>query len=112
MIVFIFRVFYLARARQGRLADKADSRKMGSEQRKSKRQVLTCASSIVSLDRKRTVSCRLGDISATGAKIFVQNPHEVPEDFVLMLSERGKVMRLCHVIYRDEKQIGVAFRSR
>ena len=85
---------------------------MSSENRKSKRQLLTCASSIVTLDRKQTFGCRLGDISATGAKIFVQNPEEVPEDFVLMLSERGKVMRLCHVIYRGEKQIGVAFRAR
>lgn len=74
--------------------------------------MLNCESSIVSLDRKQTFGCRLGDISATGAKIFVQNPEEVPEDFVLMLSERGKVMRLCHVIYRGEKQIGVAFRAR
>lgn len=85
---------------------------MSSEQRKSKRQLLTCDSSIVTLDRKRTFGCRLGDISATGAKIFVDKPGELPDDFVLMLSERGKVMRLCHVIHRGEKQIGVAFRAR
>jgi hypothetical protein len=85
---------------------------MSSEKRKSKRQMLTCESSILSLDRKQTIGCRLRDISATGAKILVENSDEVPEDFVLMLSERGKVLRLCHVVYRGKKQVGVAFRPR
>lgn len=85
---------------------------MSSEKRKSKRQQLTCASSIVTLDRKQKFDCHLGDISATGAKIFVAQPEKLPDDFVLMLSERGKVMRLCHIVHRGEKQIGVVFRAR
>mgnify|MGYP001007969618 CR=1 FL=1 len=74
--------------------------------------MLNCPSSIVTLDRKQTFGCRLGDISATGAKIFVDQPEKLPDDFVLMLSERGKVMRLCRVIHRGEKHIGVAFRAK
>jgi hypothetical protein len=85
---------------------------MSTDKRKSKRQPLTCRSSIVSLDRKQTFGCRLGDISATGARIFVEKPEELPDDFVLILSERGKVMRLCRVVRRGEKQVGVTFRPR
>ncbi len=84
---------------------------MVSEKRKNKRQTLTYDSSIVLLGDKTKLECRLGDISSTGARIYVDKPKELPDDFVLMLSERGKVMRLCHVVRRDKKHVGVVFRS-
>jgi len=84
---------------------------MGSELRQSKRQRLTCGSTAVSLDGKTRHACRLADISATGARLLVDDAQTLPDRFALMLSERGKVLRFCRVVWRKKKQIGVAFRT-
>jgi hypothetical protein len=53
--------------------------------------------------------CALADISTHGARIEVMDGAKVPEKFVLFFSLRGKPRRACHVVWRKERQIGVAF---
>jgi len=48
------------------------------------------------------VNCIICDISATGAKLTI-GPHEVPDEFVLVLRRR------CRVIRREDGQVGVKF---
>jgi len=48
------------------------------------------------------------NISDTGAMLNVTNPVEVPEQFTLALPADGQHMS-CHVVWRREKRIGVAF---
>lgn len=52
--------------------------------------------------RLPTVNCIICDISATGAKLTV-GPHEVPDEFILVLRRR------CRVVRRTEGQLGVKF---
>jgi hypothetical protein len=49
-----------------------------------------------------STNCIICDISATGAKLTV-GPHEVPDEFMLVLKRR------CRVIRRSDGQIGVKF---
>jgi hypothetical protein len=53
--------------------------------------------------------CSMSDVSHTGARIDVDAGDEVPDRFVLLLSESGQPRRLCRVVWRSETQIGVHF---
>ena len=54
------------------------------------------------------VPCTLVDISASGARL--QAPAEaVPDSFMMKLSETYGASRICLVIWRAEKEIGVRF---
>jgi hypothetical protein len=54
------------------------------------------------------INCMVRNISDTGAMLNVTNPVEVPEQFTLALPADGQHMS-CHVVWRREKRIGVAF---
>ena len=53
--------------------------------------------------------CVLSDISDKGARLDVENPASVPEEFMLFLSSRGTPRRKCSVAWRTETQVGVKF---
>jgi len=53
------------------------------------------------------INCMVRNISDTGAMLDVTNAVEVPEQFTLALTD-GQHMS-CHVVWRREKRIGVAF---
>jgi hypothetical protein len=54
------------------------------------------------------INCMVRNISDTGAMLDVTNAVEVPEQFTLDLPADGQQMS-CHVGWRREKRIGVAF---
>ena len=53
--------------------------------------------------------CSLADVSDTGGRLDVENPTNVPDTFTLWLSSNGSARRMCKVVWRAERQIGVAF---
>lgn len=55
-----------------------------------------------------TIDCTVRNISKTGAALEVANPMGIPRTFILVI-EADRVRRLCHVIWRKEKRMGVAF---
>ena len=56
--------------------------------------------------------CSVLDISREGARLFLEKPVEsVPAEFVLRLSRNGKIERDCHLVWREQNQIGVHFSS-
>jgi hypothetical protein len=55
--------------------------------------------------------CLLSDISATGARIDVDDSKVIPDRFLLLLSGTGTARRACQVMWRKPKQIGVKFES-
>lgn len=81
---------------------------MRTDNRKAARQRLTYPSAVITADGMRH-ECRFADISASGARLEVKNPTRFPDKFILILSERGKVMRRCEVVWRSEKYLGVRF---
>ena len=55
-----------------------------------------------------TISCSIRNISISGASLDVTNPLDVPER-VNLVFKADRTHIPCHVIWRQEEQIGVAF---
>ncbi|WP_225133131.1 MULTISPECIES: PilZ domain-containing protein [Bradyrhizobium] len=55
-----------------------------------------------------SVDCIVRDISATGARIQARGPFWFPDSFVLAIASDG-TSRPCHIVWRKDGQIGVAF---
>jgi hypothetical protein len=53
--------------------------------------------------------CVLVDVSVNGARLMVDRPGDLPEDFTLLLSHRGTPQRRCHVAWRSPREVGVNF---
>ena len=83
---------------------------MEANRRKSVRRSIGYGATIVAPDTSWTRKCRVIDISATGAKLALEEPGQLPKDFVLMLSERGPKRR-CHVVWTADDQVGVEFEA-
>ena len=55
-----------------------------------------------------TINCLIRDISISGAALEVTNTHDIPERFDLAF-KAGDTQIPCHVVWRQEERIGVAF---
>jgi len=49
------------------------------------------------------------DVSATGAKLVLQEPAEVPNEFIVLLSKHASVRRKCKTSWQSGTNIGVRF---
>jgi hypothetical protein len=54
------------------------------------------------------IDCMVRNMSNTGAALDVTSPIGIPEHFTLVFPTDGLHMP-CHVVWRKEKRIGVAF---
>jgi hypothetical protein len=54
------------------------------------------------------INCLISNISISGAAIEVTSPHDIPERFNLVFKADGTHIP-CHVVWRQEDRIGVAF---
>jgi len=81
------------------------------DQRNFKRHTFTTSSVAIAPDGAREDCCFV-DISHKGARLQADNPAHIPDQFMLVLSERWKIFRQCTVIWRGERQLGVKFWSR
>ncbi len=54
------------------------------------------------------VNCLIRNLSVTGAAIEVPSQSGVPERFLLVIPEDG-LRLVCHIVWRKEYRIGVAF---
>jgi hypothetical protein len=52
-------------------------------------------------------SCRMVDVSETGARLHVSHGWSVPDVFLVIL--KPELQRWCQVVWRTERQIGVMF---
>jgi PilZ domain-containing protein len=84
---------------------------MHTDQRKAPRRPMRY-SAWVALPAKKLHGCALSDISDTGARIDVEDSSIVPDRFPLFLSSNGAARRVCTVVWRKPRQIGVTFATR
>jgi hypothetical protein len=54
------------------------------------------------------IRCTVRNLSATGAALDVETPLSVPDCFKLLV-EGENLDQPCHVVWRKERRIGVAF---
>ena len=78
------------------------------ELRKTPRRPLRYAASLTVAGQTQRIPCVLWDISESGARIAAAHVHELPHNFVLVLT--GQVeQRRCEVVWRDRRFVGVKF---
>lgn len=82
---------------------------MRPEHRGSRRCHVLHGARIALADGSAVQSCRMLDISGTGACLQVKEADAVPDQFVLLLSRDGRLQRQCSVVWRSEKTVGVEF---
>jgi hypothetical protein len=54
------------------------------------------------------LDCTVRNLSATGAALEVLSPLYIPDRFTLVI-ETEQLKRACHIVWRKERRIGVAF---
>jgi hypothetical protein len=55
-----------------------------------------------------TIDCTVRNVSNTGAALDVASPVGIPDQFTLVLPGDGLHMP-CHVVWRKQRRLGVAF---
>lgn len=53
--------------------------------------------------------CVLADISDTGGRLDIDDSDAIPDRFTLWLARNGSAKRACRVVWRQARQLGVAF---
>lgn len=84
---------------------------MQKDQRKSRRRTVRYAAWLA-LAPGELHGCALSDISNTGARIDVEEPDKLPNEFALWLASNGSAQRRCQVVWRTGTQVGVRFEGR
>jgi hypothetical protein len=82
---------------------------MRPEYRKSKRHFVHHGARMVRPDGSSLGACVMADLSATGARLQVEQPAALPDEFILLLSHAGQLRRKCAVTWRAETEVGVKF---
>jgi hypothetical protein len=81
----------------------------GPDHRKTVRRTLHYSATVEDNVGAELCKCTLSDISEGGAKTRLHTPAEVPDRFVLRLSEQGSLRRVCQIVWRNGDDIGIAF---
>ena len=84
---------------------------MQKDQRKTPRRLMRY-SAWIAIAPKKMHGCVLSDISESGARIDIDDSKIVPDRFPLFLSRNGSARRVCNVVWRKPKQLGVSFAVR
>ncbi len=84
---------------------------MAKDKRKSVRRPIRYTA-WVALKDNELHGCVLGDISNSGARIDIDASKDIPDNFTLWLSSSGAARRVCKVVWRKPKQLGVTFARR
>jgi hypothetical protein len=79
------------------------------EQRKHPRRRILKAGRIIFNDRFSVIDCTVRNLSDGGACLEVGSSIGIPDDFDLDI-DPDRLGRHCHVAWRTERRIGVAFR--
>jgi hypothetical protein len=72
-----------------------------------RRRVLKAGS--IQLGGAGAIDCTVRNISETGAALEVVTPLFIPDRFTLVVPT-DQLQRSCHIVWRKEKRIGVAFK--
>lgn len=54
------------------------------------------------------IDCVIRNLSATGAALEIKSPLWFPDTFTLVMTSEGSSRR-CHVVWRQERRVGIAF---
>ena len=78
-----------------------------AEQRKARRES-TYKAARIGAGPRATLHCGARNLSTTGACLRVDDPQDVP-DIINLVFDSGEPSRICRVMWRSARQIGVRF---
>jgi PilZ domain len=82
-----------------------------AELRKHPRRHFDYSATIITDANAPSLSCKITDISHGGGRLELENGTELPDRFMLLLSNNGGAHRRCRVIWRTGATVGVEFCS-
>ena len=82
---------------------------MAREKRKRLRRYLEYRALIDFEDGSPLRACLLADVSETGARLKLEAPGIMPNQFTLLLAGAGNARRRCDVVWNTGRQLGVRF---
>jgi hypothetical protein len=85
---------------------------MRYDQRRSRRNQVNQYARIVGANGSTASFCTMLDVSASGARLRLNDIIEVPEQFTLLLSRNGQVRRRCKLVWQRGDEVGVLFAAR
>jgi hypothetical protein len=78
-----------------------------TERRRTRRARVFRGAQISFRGLRAAIDCTIRNVSESGAKLGVESPIGIPNEFELVQS--GSSPRYCHVVWRQPTQIGVEF---
>ena len=78
------------------------------EEKRSHQRHRTLKAGTIAFNRDAGISCMVRNLSDSGACLEVANHIGIPEAFTLVI-ESDHLHQHCHIVWRKEKRIGVAF---
>ncbi len=87
----------------------AEAFRQVAELRKHRRQPLHYPAWLVLAADQPPYKVMLSDVSKAGAKISIAGHLDIPDEFLLLLSDKGQTRRLCRVVWREGTLMGVEF---
>jgi PilZ domain len=84
---------------------------MTSDKRRHRRRMLDRRGVIRALDGSLLSGCVVSDISASGARVTLDQPGPLPYQFTLCLTECGNVFRQCSVVWQRGDTVGLKFQD-
>jgi hypothetical protein len=80
------------------------------DERRRLRRLRALKAGTISFNRAGGITCRVRNMSSAGACLEVTSQIGIPDNFELIVSY-DKFSRACHVIWRSETRMGVAFHA-
>jgi len=77
--------------------------------KKDVRRKVNMVTRLVQPDGSALANCLLIDVSATGARLKLDNSNPLPEQFLLLLSRSGQLCRHCALESQDGRSVNVRF---
>jgi hypothetical protein len=82
---------------------------MDPDHARVERRTLNLVCVVATISGALVSQCTLLDISGTDARIALDDPCSVPDEFILRLVRNGTVWRKCKTVWRDEADLGARF---
>jgi hypothetical protein len=79
------------------------------EKRRAPRTRMLKSGKIALSEKAPKIECAIRNMSETGACLQISSTYGIPAYFDLLLS--GSERRACHVVWRTDTRLGVAFRT-
>jgi hypothetical protein len=84
---------------------------MLSNRRRAVRRKVKWEAAVIAVDGSWRHNCTIMDVSASGAQVCLNGAISLPKEFFLSFTKNGRVSRLCELVWRGDKELGVRFAS-